>query len=183
MDGTLTVAAHDFSAIARDLGLPPGRPILETLDTMSPEAQAPLRRRLADIEREVAFRSRLAPGALPLLKSLEATGTRFGILTRNTRANAAVTLAAVGLDGLFPRDAVVGRDEAEPKPSPAGVRWHLERWGAPAEEAVMVGDYLFDLEAGRAAGVATVYVDPEGRFPFRDHADEAVETLDGLLAL
>ena len=31
LDGTLTVAAHDFDAIRAELGLPQGRPILEAL--------------------------------------------------------------------------------------------------------------------------------------------------------
>ena len=33
MDGTLTVAAHDFDAIRRELGVPAGKPLLETLAT------------------------------------------------------------------------------------------------------------------------------------------------------
>lgn len=181
MDGTLTVAAHDFAAMARSLGLPAGRPILESLDELSPLEQVPLRAQLADIEREVARNSRLAPGALELLEELAQRGAKLGILTRNTRANAAITLDAVGLASWFPEACVVGRDEAKPKPSPAGVLYHLHRWEARPDDAVMVGDYLFDLEAGRAAGAATVYVDPEARYPFREHADEAVARLDALL--
>ena len=46
----------------------------------------------------------------------------------------------------------------------------------------MVGDYLFDLEAGRAAGVRTLYVDVTGTFPFKAHADLSVTALDELLS-
>ena len=33
LDGTLTVAVHDFTATRRELDLPPGKPILEELAT------------------------------------------------------------------------------------------------------------------------------------------------------
>ena len=41
----------------------------------------------------------------------------------------------------------------------------------------------FDLLAGRAAGTATVYVDTERQFPFREHADVAVDSLVALAEL
>jgi phosphoglycolate phosphatase-like HAD superfamily hydrolase len=47
----------------------------------------------------------------------------------------------------------------------------------------MVGDYLYDLQAGRAAGTATVHVDPSGRFAFAEHADVQVPSLEALLML
>jgi phosphoglycolate phosphatase-like HAD superfamily hydrolase len=44
----------------------------------------------------------------------------------------------------------------------------------------MVGDYLFDLQAGRAAGTATIYLDPTGRFPYAEHADLRARSLKEL---
>ena len=41
----------------------------------------------------------------------------------------------------------------------------------------MVGDYLFDLQAGRRAGTATIYLDTTGQFTFRDEADLCVKSL------
>ena len=58
----------------------------------------------------------------------------------------------------------------------------LAGWSAQAERAVMVGDYLFDLLAGRLAGTMTVLVDPEGRFEHAHAADACVERLDLLIA-
>lgn len=181
LDGTLTVAAHDFEAIREDLGLPEGRPILESLDELSVEEQTPLRRRLAAIEKEIAADSCLADGAGELLEELSKRGARLGILTRNTRDNALITLEAVGLLRYFDLEAVLGRDEAPPKPDPAGVTSHLQRWDLPPKRAVMVGDFEFDLRAGRAAGTVTVYVDPSGLFPHRSWADVSLRRLDALL--
>ena len=50
MDGTLTVAVHNFDEIREELGLDPGLPIVKTLDSMPPEEATPLRQRLQNIE-------------------------------------------------------------------------------------------------------------------------------------
>jgi len=182
MDGTLTIAVHDFEGIRRTLGLPPGREILEALAAMPPAQSRPLYRRLDEIEQELAGRATAAAGAPEFLSALKQQGKTVGILTRNSHPNALRTLRAAGLDAFFDPADLVGRDEAHPKPDPDGIRTLLRRWGAPPEQAVMVGDYLFDLQAGRAAGTATVYVDPGGRFPYSQHADLCVRRLAGLLA-
>ena len=183
LDGTLTVAAHDFDAIRAELGLPAGRPILEALEDLPPAESAPLFLRLDAIELEIAREARPADGAAELLGSLRRAGADLGIATRNSRRNALETLDAAGLGGFFPVDAIVGRDEAPPKPRPDAIRHLLAAWSGDAGAAVMVGDFLFDLEAGRGAGTATVYVDPEGRFPFGHLADLRVRSLAEIAAL
>jgi len=177
LDGTLTVGIHDFDAIRRELGLPRGRAILETLASMEERAARPLRERLAAIEADLARRATAAIGAAELLADLTSRRVRLGILTRNSRANALVTLEAAGLLPHFDLDFVVTRDEAAPKPDPAGVLRLLRLWEAPPSRTVMVGDYRYDLEAGRAAGAATAYVDPTGTFLFRELADHVAESL------
>lgn len=180
LDGTLTVAMHDFDAIRAELGLPAGRPILESLAALPAERAAALHRRLDGIELEIARIAQPAAGADDLLGELASDGCRLGIATRNTRAGALVTLRAAGLDRHFAADAIVGRESAAPKPSPAALHLLLGRWRAAADRSVMVGDYLFDLQAGRGAGTTTVYVDPAGAFPFAAHADLLVRDLDEL---
>ena len=51
------------------------------------------------------------------------------------------------------------------------------------DRSVMVGDYVFDLEAGRRAGSATVYLDPTGAFPWQDFADLPITTLAEITAM
>lgn len=181
LDGTLTVAAHDFDAIRRELGLPSGEPILEALARLPERESAPLHARLAHIETGIAERARPQPGARAALLALRERGATLGILTRNKRDLALISLEAAGLAGLFAPEDVLGRDEAAPKPSPDGLNLLLTRWGAPGADAVMVGDYLFDLLAGRAAGTATVLFDPSSAFPWREHADRCVSRLDALV--
>lgn len=177
MDGTLTIAAHDFDAIRVELELPAGRPILESLALLDPREAAPKHRRLAEIEAEIALDSRPAAGAAEFLEALRSAGHRLGVVTRNTRANANITLRAAGLADFFEGEDVLGRDEAPPKPDPGALVLLLGRWSLPPERAVMVGDYKFDLAAGRAAGTATVHVDVTGRFEFGGLADAGVRSL------
>jgi len=183
LDGTLTIAVHDFDAIRAELSLPPGLPILESLAALPAHEAEARRRRLDTIELEIAGAARAAAGAADLLDELSRQGARVGILTRNSHRNALATLAACGLASFFAADAIVDRDAAAPKPDPGGMLLLLARWQVPAARAVMVGDYLFDLQAGRGAGAATVYVDPSGTFPWGAHADLAVRGLGELRAL
>ena len=162
MDGTLTVPVHDFDAIRAELGLPAGKPILEELARLPAAEAAPKRARLDAIEEELARAATPAAGAVAFVTALVERGARVGVLTRNTRSNARLTLAAIGLGGSFETADVLGRDEAPPKPDPRGVLDLLARWAVTPAEGVMVGDYRFDLEAGRAAGVTTVHVTPDG---------------------
>jgi phosphoglycolate phosphatase-like HAD superfamily hydrolase len=64
---------------------------------------------------------------------------------------------AVGLREHF-EVVVTASDTTEHKPSPAPLLLCLERFGAPAEGSLYVGDSPFDIEAGRAAGMATAAV-------------------------
>jgi HAD superfamily hydrolase (TIGR01509 family) len=183
MDGTLTVPIHDFDAIRRELGLPQGQPILESLAQLNAPESERLHCRLTEIERELALRARAQDDALALVAALREDGSRkLGIVTRNSLELTALTLEVIGLDRAFAPEHRVGRDEARPKPSPDGVRLLLDRWGVAPSEAVMVGDYLFDVQAGRAAGTATVLVDRLGRGPWSEVADITVTDLRDLLA-
>jgi HAD superfamily hydrolase (TIGR01509 family) len=181
MDGTLTVSMHDFEDIRRQLGLPPGEPILELLAAMPAAESAPLHRRLDDIEFEVAARAKAGAGVETLLRTLLDRGVQIGILTRNGQQIAYETLRACGLLHYFDADCVIGREQALPKPEPDGILQLLDKWQLPPERAVMVGDYYFDLAAGRAAGTATVYLDVTGRYEWADYADVSVERLDELV--
>lgn len=183
MDGTLTVGIHDFDAIRRELGLPPDEPILEALARLSAAEAAPLHRRLAEIETELAYQSQAQPGVHQLLSRLQAQGKRLGVLTRNGKQMAHATLAACGLNGFFAPKDVLGRDCCAHKPSPDGILKLLARWQAAPTEAVMVGDYKFDLIAGRSAGTATAYFDQTGEFPWQEYADVQIQNFTILAEL
>ncbi|MBT0651670.1 HAD family hydrolase [Geomobilimonas luticola] len=181
LDGTLTLPVHDFAAIRTALGMTETDPDILGFLASLPAAEATAKHaRLIEIEYELAARTAAAPGAGRLLDRLLRRGVQIGILTRNTREIALHTLGLIGLKQYFRPDAVLGRDEAAPKPHPEGVAKLLDAWGSVPDEAVMVGDYLFDLQVGRAAGIATIHVDRSGTFRWPELADLAVANLEEL---
>ncbi len=166
MDGTLTIAAHDFMAIRAELGIPLEDDILAHLAALPAEEAAAKHAWLLEHEREVALASRAATGAVTLVRTLAERGHRLGILTRNARELAHITLAAIGIDDCFAPEYILGRDEAAFKPDPEGLLKLAAAWQVQPSNMVMVGDYRFDLAAGRAAGTQTVLVNqPDNPWP------------------
>ena len=155
--------------------------ILSYLDSL-PKAEASLRRsRLHEIEMDLARKAVPSAGAVETLTHLHQSGAQLGILTRNDRDIALLTLKTIGIGHYFASENILGRSEVSPKPDPAGIHHLLYGWRADPAEAVMVGDYLFDLQAGRAAGTTTVHVGrPDGK-SWPEFTDIAVANLNDLV--
>ncbi len=184
MDGTLTIAVHDFPAIKRALDIPPDDDILHHLAALPADEAASKRAWLLEHERELAYAATPAPGARELLHALRERGCRLGVLTRNAHELALVTLQAVGMGDYFVSDDILGRDEAPPKPDPGGLLHLADRWSVAPRELVMVGDYRFDLECAKAAGARSVLVNlPENLWPeLTDlHARDCLQLRDMLV--
>ena len=184
MDGTLTIAVHDFPAIKRALDIPPDDDILHHLAALPADEAAGKRAWLLEHERELAYAATAAAGARELLHALRERGCRLGVLTRNAHELALVTLQAVGMGDYFASDDILGRDEAPPKPDPGGLLHLADRWSVAPSELVMVGDYRFDLECAKAAGARSVLVNlPENLWPeLTDlHARDCLQLRDMLV--
>jgi len=180
LDGTLTLPVHDFDYIRRELDIPATADILVYLDSLSGAEAARRHCRLHEIEMELARKAVPSPGAAEAIARLHQAGAQLGILTRNDRDIALLTLDTIGIGHYFTIENVLGRNEAPPKPDPAGIQQLLSCWGAAPEDAVMVGDYLFDLQAGRAAGTATIHVGrPDGK-SWPEFTDLSLSTLTEL---
>jgi len=178
LDGTLTVAVHDFQAIKAALGIPPEADILGYLEALSPKESAPLHKKLDSIERELSAQTTAASGARELLSMLVEDDCVLGVVTRNTHAIARLTLKLTGLAEFFPQPAyILGRYDAPPKPHPAGALQLARLWNAAADDIVFTGDYLYDLLCGKSIGAATIHVDPSGQFRWKEHADLQVTSL------
>ena len=70
LDGTLTVAVHDFNAIRKELGIPERQPIIETLKSLPEKESLPLQGKLQEIEKKLARNARPATGVKILLEAL-----------------------------------------------------------------------------------------------------------------
>ena len=96
------------------------------------------------------------PGMSATLRQLRAAGYRLGIVTSKMREMAVRGLETCGLDLDWFSALVTADDPVAHKPDPAPVALALERAGnAHADRALFVGDSVWDLKAGRAAGTTT----------------------------
>jgi pyrophosphatase PpaX len=86
---------------------------------------------------------------------LREAGHPLGIVTSKTEWLARRGIDHVGLGSHF--DVIVGCDTCERhKPDPQPVLLALERLGYEPDEGVFVGDSIYDMAAGNAAGVTTI---------------------------
>ncbi len=93
-----------------------------------------------------------APGALDLLRSLEASGTPIAIVTSNCSRTVARWLRRNRVASAV--RTIVGRDTILPlKPAPEMVERALELCGEAAASAALAGDSVADLNSAAAAGV------------------------------
>ncbi len=179
LDGTLTVPYLDFDAIRAEADLPPG-PILESLERLSAAERARVQRILDRHERDAAENSTLQAGAVETVRQLRERGFAIGVLTRNTRQWTAYVLAKHGLTV----DALRCRDDGTVKPSAEPVLRLCADLKADPQRSWVVGDHLFDILAGAAAGARTVLMVGDRELPeYAAQADHVIRRLEGLLAL
>ncbi|MEW6714223.1 MAG: HAD-IA family hydrolase [Nitrospirota bacterium] len=92
-------------------------------------------------------------------------------------------LEGIGISRFF--DIVLGSDSVrEQKPSPVPLLEVMKRYGASKDEAVMIGDSSYDIQAARAAGVKVIAV----TYGFRSRetlkdADYIIDSFDELLKI
>jgi hydrogenase expression/formation protein HypE len=165
-DGTLTQpGALDFPAIKQAIGCPHSMPILEFIKLQSPKKRALLTAILEEHEANAARSSVPNAGAEACLSSLKKRAIPIGIITRNSHNS--VVLALQQFNALQYRDfhAVITRETAPPKPSPEGVVKAAEYMGCFAQELIVVGDFRFDIIAGKKAGAITLLLTNGGESP------------------
>ncbi|MEY8880595.1 HAD family hydrolase [Donghicola sp. XS_ASV15] len=93
----------------------------------------------------------------PLLSQMRAAGLRLGVATNDAEMPAKSHLGRAGVLELF--DFVAGFDSGfGGKPAPGQLLAFADEAGIDPADAVMVGDSLHDLRAGRAAGMRCVGV-------------------------
>jgi HAD superfamily hydrolase (TIGR01549 family) len=159
MDGTLIDLVLDFPRIRREMGIG-DRPILEGLAELAEDLRPAA---AAVLERHEAFAAEsctLSRGCRELLQWIAQRGIGLAMITRNSQRSAAMVVRRHEL----PIDVLITREHCAFKPSPDPLHLACQRLGVTASQAWMVGDGQYDVEAGHAAGIATVWLS-HGRVP------------------
>jgi HAD superfamily hydrolase (TIGR01549 family) len=157
-----------------DMEFAPGQFILETLESL-PEGMRKDRCRqiLHGHEYRGAMAATLMPGARELVDELARLKIPQAILTRNSRAMTELALGRLKLEFSH----VVTREDAPPKPDPTGLLSICRAWNVDVADVVFVGDFQFDVLAGRSAGIATVLYAPAELPDYAHQADFVVTHL------
>ncbi len=161
-DGTLTHGGVlDFTLVHEAIGCPIGMSVLEYIESLSEEEyRASAERTLKEFERKGAEESVPNSGAVELLRFLQARDIPYGILTRNSRDSVETSLKNFPEELRNSFTVVISRDDDfEVKPSPAGVFHAADVLGVDPGELAVVGDFLYDIEAGLRAGALTLFLD------------------------
>ena len=176
LDGTITEPFFDFDAIRAEMGLAKDAgAVLEAMEKMNPEERRAAEKILDYHERLAVEKSKLNPGAREALDKLRQKGIKIGILTRNTKDNVYAIAKKHGV--LF--DAVVGREDGPVKPDAFGVLKLCNAFGVLPSQALVVGDYLFDLLCAKAAGAVAVLLTNHKRAnEFIEYADFTIARLE-----
>lgn len=153
LDGTIWDNPVQIAAVRAELGLAQdGRPILHAIAELPRSQRAQAIAILESHERAGVEQGTLRPGTHELLGFLRERNVKSVLVTNNSRASTDAVLFRHGL--RF--DLVRTRDEGPLKPDPAAFLGPLGQLGVHPEEALVLGDSHFDLQAAVGAGIREV---------------------------
>ena len=160
-DGTLSLPGSlDFDWIKGELGCPLHKPVLEFIHALpDPDERQRAMDLLDDFERAGAEQSEPNRGAEAIVAFIRSRGLRTGLITRNSLASIERALENFEHLTLSDFDVIITRDDPPaPKPSPEGILHAADGLGVDVSELVVVGDFVFDVQAGERAGAVTVFL-------------------------
>ena len=177
LDGTLIDSAPDLAGAANDMRVERGllplpyaqlRPMVgsgargmvgRAFDVAPGDAEFESLRDefLSRYEARMVHETRVFESMAPLLERLRSRDMPWGIVTNKATRFSEPLVAAMG---LHERAATLVSGDTTPhaKPHPAPLIEAARRLGVAATDCIYVGDDLRDIQAGRAAGMATVAV-------------------------
>jgi HAD superfamily hydrolase (TIGR01549 family) len=176
LDGVLVNSPLDLRAIKRELFGDEKVFIIEGIDALAGEEREGKVALLRKRELEAAGMATLAPGVTELFDWLESRNVKRGVITRNSREVVELIARKQSVDF----GVVVGREDAPPKPDPECILLACRTLEVDPDRSVMVGDFTFDIEAGRGAGCRTVFVETDDFRHLDPGADARVRSLSEL---
>ena len=186
-DGTLTKPGSiDFKKVKKSIGCPEFQSVLEYIEKIPhPEKKHSAIVTLDQMEMVAAKKSEPNIGAESLLSELCFKSIPIGIISRNSSK-----AIHAGLDNFkritaFDFNIIISRDSpVKPKPSGDGILQAASEMKVDVKRIAMVGDFIFDIQAGREAGAVTVFIDNgcSGELP-KVESDAKISQLAELLEI
>ena len=175
MDGTIFDVPYDWNRIREDLGTK-GMPILHYLSQLEEPEKSAKWRLLEKYEEKATRKATLKHGMKEFLDFLSQKKTKLALVTNNSRRNVTYLLNKFHLKF----DCVISREEGLWKPSGAPFLAVFEELGIRREEACVIGDSPFDIQAARESGIRRVFILSTDKKKFSDFD---VEVFSSVVAL
>jgi hydrogenase expression/formation protein HypE len=161
-DGTLTrPGTLDFHLMQEAIDCPLNVPMLEFIESITdPTERSKSLKKLNEFEFTGAKLSKPNKGAEEIVRYLRSKGVYTGIITRNSMSSIKLALKNFKNISADDFDVIVSRDSpVKTKPAPDGILLAAKRLNIDAEQIMIVGDYMFDIQAGQRAKAVTVLID------------------------
>ena len=179
-DGTLTKpGVLDFAKIKEDIDCPPDRSVLEFISEQEEVERNHSLELLDRFEYRAAELSKPNSGSEGLLSFLNSHNLPYCIVSRNSRRSvlrALENFSSVSADDF---KVIISRDDhLAPKPAPEAIFAAAKELDVPVDQILSVGDFIYDVQAGRRSGVLTVYLSNGLASPsFAESPDYIVDSL------
>ncbi|MDR1376111.1 MAG: HAD family hydrolase [Synergistaceae bacterium] len=134
-------------------------PLLEAAATLSEPLRGEVLAEIRGIEIEGAERAAPVEGAKDLIAWLTGRLRPWAVVSRNCLDS--ITLAAERC-GIDLPSVLLSREDPYVKPDPRALTLAAEKLGVNLSDCVMVGDFVYDLQAARNAGIPSVLVRGSG---------------------
>ena len=175
LDGTLIDTAPEFVAIGLQLRQAAGLPAIAPdtirssvsdgaigmvatalgMTTTDPAFEQWRQRFLNDYEKGLGQHSEPYPGLLALISTLASVGIKWGVVTNKLSRFAHPLMEKMAFNPAA--DIIITPDDVtHPKPHPESLLLACNRLNCPPDRTVFIGDHRRDIEAGNAAGCATI---------------------------
>ncbi len=176
MDGTITKPVLNFKQIRQELNLSHEGDIAELILELSDAEQEIAWKIIYQHEQEAMNNQTLQPGFLDVLALCRQYGLKVGVITRNISQS--VEVLCEKFDLTF--DHVMTRECEYIKPHPGPLLFLLKKWKLKGEEAIMIGDYIHDVECANRAGALSCYFFNPGTEDFSAEADFTITEMSQL---
>ncbi|WP_299570047.1 HAD family hydrolase [uncultured Shewanella sp.] len=177
LDGTLVESELDFRKIKQQLNCPIDTDILNYIDAMtSIDEQQRAQQIIIDHETFDAKNAKALPHMHSLLTSLQELALPAAIVTRNSKAATATKLSQNDINIAL----VLTRECYPAKPAPDALLAIADQWQISAAELIYVGDYLYDIQAAKNAGMMSVFINHHKQPEYQLQADIIVRDLKEL---
>lgn len=179
LDGTLLTSSLNFQVIRRQIKCPPGQDILSFITGLSLHEQHRANQIVLDHEMNDAKQARWIEGVQHCLSVLQSRRIPLAIVTRN---NKEATWLKLNNNKLLV-DIVITREDAPPKPNPNALLKIAVSWNLPVQTIAYIGDYLYDVQAAKNAGMFAGLYAPQELPEYAHLADWVFSHFNQLTAL